>query len=621
MADAVTRALDTERHLAVQAGTGTGKSLAYLVPALRYAQMHDTTVVVSTATIALQRQLVDRDLPRLADALEPLLPQRPTFAIQKGRNNYVCLHKVLAEDPSDTLIEEEDLTWLGKHVKRVAEWAQDTPTGDRDDLVPGVPDQAWRQVSVTSRECLGATRCPHGQDCFAEIARERTKDVDIVVTNHALLAIDALADVDVLPQHDAVIIDEAHELDGRITSVATAEISARALAMAARRADKLGAKRETLEDVIDDFTAAIDLEAPGRWETISDPARGGFVALRDALWKTRQAIGEPPEGEAQNDPEKSAERGNLTNHLEDLHDAIVRILGVFDEPDPAKHTDVVWLTRSDRHGDSVSVAPLSVAGLLHERLFGERTVVLTSATLTVGGNFNAMASAWGLPKGSWDSLDAGTPFDPAKSGILYTAKHLPTPGRDGLAKETLDEIAELITAAGGRTLALFSSRRAAEQAAEAMRARLPFDILLQGEDSTGVLVDSFAKSENSCLFGTLTLWQGVDVPGSSCSLVIIDRIPFPRPDDPLLQARANAADAAGRSGFMEVSATHAALLMAQGAGRLLRSVNDRGVVAVLDNRLVTKRYGSFIRRSLPAFWDTTDPEVVRGALKRLVAKG
>ena len=197
---------------------------------------------------------------------------------------------------------------------------------------------------------------------------------------------------------------------------------------------------------------------------------------------------------------------------------------------------------------------------------------------------------------------------------------MPTPGRDGLTAETLDEIAALITAAGGRTLGLFSSRRAAEQAAEAMRARLPFDILLQGEDSTGALVDAFAKNENSCLFGTLTLWQGVDVPGSACSLVIIDRIPFPRPDDPLLQARSNAADAAGRSGFMEVSATHASLLMAQGAGRLLRSVTDRGVVAVLDNRLATKRYGSFIRRSLPAFWDTTDPNVVRGALRRLVAK-
>ena len=621
MAEAVTAALDSERHLAVQAGTGTGKSLAYLVPAIRHAQANGTTVVVSTATIALQRQLVDRDLPRLADALEPLLPQRPTFAIQKGRNNYVCLHKLMLDDaPSESLIEEEDLSWLGKHVKRVAEWAQDTETGDRDDLVPGVPDMAWRQVSVTSNECLGAARCPHGEECFAEIARERTKDVDVVVTNHALLAIDALADVAVLPEHDAVIIDEAHELDGRITSVATSEISARALAMAARRADKLGSARETLEDVIDDFTAAIDLEAPGRWETISEPARGAFAALRDALWKTRTGIADAPPGESENDPERFAERANLKNHLEDLHDAVVRILEVFDEPDPAKHHDVVWLTRSERYGDSVSVAPLSVAGLLHEKLFGEHTVVLTSATLTVGGNFNAMAASWGLPKGSWDGLDAGTPFDPAKAGILYTAKHLPTPGRDGLSAETLNEIEELITAAGGRTLGLFSSRRAAEQAAETMRARLPFDILLQGEDSTGALVDAFAKNENSCLFGTLTLWQGVDVPGSACSLVIIDRIPFPRPDDPLLQARSNAADAAGRSGFMEVSATHAALLMAQGAGRLLRSVTDRGVVAVLDNRLVTKRYGSFIRRSLPAFWDTTDPQVVRGALRRLVAK-
>ncbi len=621
MADAVTKALDSERHLAVQAGTGTGKSLAYLVPAIRHAQANDTTVVVSTATIALQRQLVNRDLPRLADALEPLLPHRPTFALQKGRNNYVCLHKISAEATSpEALIEEDELSRMGKHVKRVVEWAQETETGDRDDLVPGVPDMAWAQVSVSSRECLGATRCPHGADCFAEIAREKTKDVDIVVTNHALLAIDALADIDVLPEHDAIIIDEAHELDGRVTSVATNGISKRSLTMAARRAEKLGAKRETLEDVIDDFTVALELEPAGRWESISEPARGAFAALRDALWKTRTAISDAPEGESDNDPERFAERANLRNHLEDLHDAVVRILEVFDEDDPAQHSDVVWLDRSERWGDSVAVAPLSVAGLLHENLFGDSTVVLTSATLAVGGNFNAMAASWGLPKNTWDGLDVGTPFDPRKSGILYCARHLPTPGRDGLAPETLDEMAQLITAAGGRTLGLFSSKRAAEQAAEAMRERLPFDILLQGEDTTGALVDKFAKSENSCLFGTLTLWQGVDVPGSSCSLVIIDRLPFPRPDDPLMQARANAADAAGRSGFMEVSATHASLLMAQGAGRLLRSTSDRGVVAVLDNRLSTKRYGSFIRRSLPAFWDTTDPEVVRGALQRLVAK-
>ena len=232
-----------------------------------------------------------------------------------------------------------------------------------------------------------------------------------------------------------------------------------------------------------------------------------------------------------------------------------------------------------------------------------------------------MAAQWGMPSGTYDTLDAGTPFDPAKSGILYTAKHLPAPGRDGLSKESIEEIYELIMAAGGRTLGLFSSRRAAEEAAAALKPRIPFDLFVQGEDSIGALVEKFSQKENSCLFGTLTLWQGVDVPGPACSLVIIDRIPFPRPDDPLMQARAQAADAAGRSGFMEVSANHAALLMAQGAGRLLRHVTDRGVVAVLDNRLEYKRYGSFLKASMPRFWQTTDASTVRGALKRLVAAG
>lgn len=623
MAEAVTRAIETERHLAVQAGTGTGKSLAYLVPAIRHAQATDTTVIISTATIALQRQLVDRDLPRLAQALEPLLERAPTFAIMKGRSNYLCMNKLGREDdPEDALLDEFQVSWLGRHIARVHDWAGETETGDRDDLEPGVPDQAWRQVSVTSRECLGASRCPHGADCFAELARARTHDVDVIVTNHALLAIDALADTDILPAHDVVIIDEAHELDGRITSVATAEISPTALRLAAKRAGKLGAegRDERLDSLTEDWATTADSLSDGRWTDLDAAARGSLSALRDGLWSCRETISRAPEGEAANDPEKFAERQNLANHLQELHDAIVRILEVFDETDAAAQSDVVWLDRDDRRGDLLTVAPLSVAGLLHERLFTDQTVILTSATLTVGGNFQAMAAAWGLPTGSWDSLNAGTPFDPRKSGILYTAQHLPPPGRDGLADETLDEIHDLIMAAGGRTLGLFSSRRAAEQAAEAMRLRVPFDVLCQGEDTTGALVDRFARNENVCLFGTLTLWQGVDVPGPSCSLVLIDRLPFPRPDDPLLQARKEAADAEGRSGFMEVAATHAALLMAQGAGRLLRSVDDRGVVAVLDNRLVTKRYGGFLRASMPAFWETRDPSVVRGALQRLVAR-
>ena len=624
MAEAVTTALEKERHLAVQAGTGTGKSLAYLVPAFRHAQGTGHTVIVSTATLALQRQLVERDLPRLTEALEPHLEKKPTFAIMKGRSNYVCLNKVsrAAElEDEDALLDEDSVSHLGRHVQRVYEWAEDTETGDREDLEPGVPDLAWRQVSVTSNECLGATRCPHGEDCFAELARRRAADVDIVVTNHALLAIDAVADINILPEHDVVIIDEAHELDGRITSVSTAEITGRALKMAASRAKSLGAngKDQRLAEQANELSQLLGEFAPGRWTDLPEEAKQQLMGLADTLADCRETIARAPEGEQSQDPEKSAERQNLANHLASLVEAIARILDVFATGDPAAHADVVWLERDERTlNDTLAVAPLSIAGMLHEKLFGEQTVVLTSATLALGGRFDAMAAQWGLPKGTWDSLDVGYPFDPARSGILYTASHLPQPGRDGLSPETLKEIRELIMAAGGRTLGLFSSRRAAQQAAEELKPTLPFDIYLQGEDSIGALVDKFTKNENSCLFGTLTLWQGVDVPGPACSLVLIDRIPFPRPDNPLMQARTEAAKAAGRNGFMEVSATHAALLMAQGAGRLLRSANDRGVVAVLDNRLVTKRYGSYLRASMPQMWPTSDPHVVRGALQRLV---
>ncbi|QQU79082.1 ATP-dependent DNA helicase [Corynebacterium striatum] len=625
MANAVTKALESERHLAVQAGTGTGKSLAYLVPAIRHAQNTGHTVIVSTATLALQRQLVERDLPRLVDALEPVMESKPTFAIMKGRSNYLCLNKVaradeLAEEQGE-LLEEHEVSRLGRHIKRLYDWADETETGDRDDLDQGVPDLAWRQVSVTSAECLGATRCPHGEECFAELARRKAADVNVVVTNHALLAIDAVSDVNVLPEHEVVIVDEAHELDGRITSVSTAEITARAIKMAANRAKSLGAngKDQRLAELADEFTILLSEFGPGRWTDMPDNAKSQLTALGDTLRECREAIARTPEGEQANDPEKFAERQNLANHLATMAEAVARILDVFATGDPSAHEDVVWLERDERSfTDTLAVAPLSIAGMLHEKLFGEQTVVLTSATLALGGRFDAMAAQWGMPKGTWDSLDVGYPFDPAKKGILYVAKHLPQPGRDGLSPETIAEMRELIMAAGGRTLGLFSSRRAAEQAAQELKPKLPFDVFVQGEDSIGALVERFSKNENSCLFGTLTLWQGVDVPGPACSLVLIDRIPFPRPDNPLMQARTEAAQAAGRNGFMEVSATHAALLMAQGAGRLLRSVTDRGVVAVLDNRLETKRYGGFLKASMPQFWQTTDSTVVQGALQRLV---
>ncbi|HCT14920.1 MAG TPA: ATP-dependent helicase, partial [Corynebacterium nuruki] len=546
MTDAVSRAISEKKHLAVQAGTGTGKSLAYLVPSLAHAVTTGERVVVSTATIALQRQLVDRDLPRLTEALAPQLGRRPSFAILKGRNNYLCLNRIggggageaAAAEEDAALLDEADLTRTGAQVRRIHDWAQDIlngdsddsgdgePVGDRDSLPRGVSDQAWRQVSVTSRECVGASRCPFGDRCFAEAAKATAAEADVVVTNHALLAIDALADQPVLPDHDVVVVDEAHELEGRITSVATEEVSGAALAILARRCNK--AASSAADGCADDLLAAGDrwtaeveaavtagTAAEGRWVTVPPTLHEPLTQVKDALWKTRSRLQKdtPPAGATGKDADRGAEVHTCVAACEELHDAVVRVLDA--EPD----VDVVWLS-GDRSHRSLRVAPLSVGGLLHTRLFADSTVVLTSATLALGGKFAAMLAAWGMSASQCRTLDVGTPFDTRTHGILYTAKHLPAPGRDGASAESIDELAQLINAAGGRTLGLFSSRRAAENAARELRTLVPYDILCQGEDSLGTLVDRFRAEPETCLFGTLSLWQGVDVPGPSLSLVV-----------------------------------------------------------------------------------------------------
>jgi ATP-dependent DNA helicase DinG len=641
MAEAVQRAIETGEHLAVQAGTGTGKSLAYLVPAIRHALATRSTVVVATATIALQRQLIDRDLPRLVTDLAPLLGQEPAFAILKGRRNYLCLHRQRggpADDPQDSLFEPVDTgpaSPLGRQVKRLHEWAEETATGDRDELVPGVPEAAWRQVSVSAQECIGASRCPFGSRCFAEKARETAAKAHIVVTNHALMAIDATSDIEVLPGHDVVIIDEAHDLVDRVTSATTGELSGPLVDVAGRRAGRLteSATPESAPPVADQLRQAaaaltVDLgDAPaGRMDTLPDTLAATLKSVQDAAKACTDAITASAAGLEDDPPRLAAARIALTS-LGELGSACSRILGSFTE-ELETRPEVVWLdrpfTEDARRPPTLRVAPLEVGPVLRERLFGERTVTLTSATLALGGSFNPLASQWGLnlpgdDQLSWTGLDVGSPFDHPRSGILYVARHLPPPGRDALPEAYLTELEELIEAAGGRTLGLFSSMRAAVQAAGALRERVKQPLLCQGDDVTAQLVKQFAEDEPTCLFGTLSLWQGVDVPGPSLRLVVIDRIPFPRPDDPLASARQRAVAARGGNGFMTVAAAQAALLLAQGTGRLLRTMTDRGVVAVLDPRLVTARYGDFLRASLPPFWTTTDPALVRAALGRLSA--
>ncbi len=635
----VADAIEAGRHLLVQAGTGTGKSLAYLIPLIVHAQNSDKPALVSTATLALQSQIVGRDLPRLLKSLEPELDRPIDIALLKGRGNYVCKHKTDGgfpeEDDQESLfLMGEDAavthpspstgpgTALGREVVRLREWAAETETGDRDELRPGVSNKAWRQVSVTAMECLGAQKCPVAQECFSEQARADAADADIVITNHAMLAISAFEGLAVLPDYEVVVIDEAHELQDRVTGAVTGELSASLITAAASSMRKhtnasveaLSAAGRYFENSITGIPSG--LMSAGLNEEQEQALSLVREACRVALSDSKQEAGGTPDGG------KQTARSRVAAILE-LCERIINATNA---------GEVVWATRASTFSPGVGysapdesqpailhVAPLSVAGKLRSGLFEDHTVILTSATLAIGAEFGPVAGGLGLAgpgAPSWTGADVGSPFNYPQQGVLYVAGHLPAPGRHDNAAQ-LEELELLLKASGGGALGLFSSRRAAEEAAELLRRKVDFPILCQGESTMAALIEQFGAEPDTCLFGTLSLWQGVDVPGNSCRLVTIDKIPFPRPDDPLTTARTRAVAKAGGNGFMGVAATQAAVKLAQGAGRLIRSDDDRGVVAILDSRLATARYGGFLRAALPPFWSTTDRDTVLGVLKRL----
>ena len=622
MAAHVAQALELQRHLLVQAGTGTGKSLGYLVPALARMGESDQPIVVATATLALQAQIVNRDIPRLLQALEPRPEAQAQVALLKGRNNYLCLHKLeggYPEDEPDALFDMPSSTSrVGEEVVRLREWADRTETGDRDELKPGVSDRAWAQVSVSAAECLGR-RCPLVEECFSEMARSRAAEADIVITNHALLAINAFEGMKVLPEHETVIIDEAHELVDRVTGAVSGSLTVAMVRRAARSVKKHSkADSGALEMAAGTLETAFEGLAEGLLKGLDGRLLTAISAVNDAA---RTALSDTkPDGQ-----DVDAGLQMARSRVSEVHDMSSRILEASGEQ------DVLWISRqggwengryvaaSDTDPATLNIAPLSVGLQLRDGLFADRTVILTSATLTVGDSFDVAAGALGLQgEGAprWTSIDVGSPFDYRKQGIMYVAGDLKPPGF-GVHQGQLERLRELCEASEGGALGLFSSKRAAERAAEYMREHSDLNILLQGESSLKALVEEFSEDVDSCLFGTMSLWQGVDVPGDSCRLVVMDRIPFPRPDDPIAQARTEAVNRHRGNGFMAVSAHHAAIRMAQGAGRLIRSVSDRGVVAVLDSRVATKRYGGFLMKAMPPMWSTQNKAAVTGALVRL----
>ena len=598
--------------------------------------MYGKKVLVATATIALQRQLVERDLPKIKPALDKELGRDLTFAIYKGVGNYVCLQKMNGSESDPDLEPLMEIGALEKDAKRLKAWVQSPgATGDRDDA-PDVDRRVWLANSVSGRECMGADDCPFGTQCFAVNAKAKAAKADVVVTNHTLLAIEIVDSHPILPDRDAVILDEAHEFMDRTTQAVTEELTAGRVERAAKMAKKHmpGKASIAFEKAADNFYEALQDYA----EMLrADPTKAGRMPevpsiLESPIRKVKEsAAAVIALIQADSDVievDSMAERARVKGATQEVLTTATKML-------KPGHHQVMWFEPTF---STLYLAPLEVSNVLRENLLTKTPVIATSATLTVGKSFDPIAKSIGfetaddsaleLEEGDIDPanvqmLDVGSPFDFAKQGALYLPRHIPEPGRDGPSKEALTELGELIEAAGGRTLALFSSWRGVDAAEVHLRKvleDLKFPIIVQRKgDSIGSLVDRFSKDPSSILLGTISLWQGIDVPGPSCTLVVIDRIPFPRPDEPVMAARSAEADEAGGSGFMQVSLPRAALLLAQGTGRLIRSSDDRGVVAILDSRIVTKRYGSLLLNSMPPFWRTSDGSVIRESLKRLDA--
>jgi len=603
MARAVAEAIDDEAHLVVQAGTGTGKSQAYLVPAL----LSGRRTVVVTATKALQEQLVHRDLPLLQRHLG--IPVRA--ALLKGRSNYLCraalADAVSGADQGSLLGETADRAQLS----RVVAWTAETTTGDRADLPMAVSNAEWSRLSVGVGECPGAAKCAYGDVCFAEDARAAAAEADVVVVNAHLYGLHLASGGAVLPDHEVVVIDEAHALE----DIAADTLG---LALGPGRFENLARACRTIFTA--DHPAAAGIDAAGArlgviLESLVgariDPTEGdvgmALVSCGEAVAAVAVAARAlDVTGDAATRKERvlqlASGLGNDVNALASLPEGTV-----------------AWVESGGQ--PAIRVAPVDVGERLAEALFSAPTVVLTSATLAVGGSFEPIAARLGLDRADrpWHGIDVGSPFDYEQQALLYCAAHLPDPRAAGYEAAMVEELAALVDAAGGRTLALFTSRRAMTAAAEHLRARVEFPLLVQDELPRPLLQSAFLDDEHSVLLATMGFWQGFDAPGRTCSLVVIDRLPFARPDDPLAEARRSAAARNRQNAFAAVDLPAAAVLLAQGAGRLIRAASDRGVVAVLDRRLATASYRWTLVRSLPPMRRTKDPEEVRRVLRELGA--
>ncbi len=597
MAEAVARSIVEGDHLVVEAGTGTGKTFAYLVPCI----VSGRRVVVATATKTLQDQLATKDLPFLAEHLDHPF----TFAVLKGRSNYICLQRVRELDADGT---EQLALEIGgpkppsEEIAALARWSTTSLTGDRSELTIEPSPRAWAAVSVGPRECPGASKCPKGGDCFTERARRAASDADVVVVNLHLYGLHLATHGAVLPEHEVVIIDEAHQLEDIVAATSGVELTAGRFTALARNVAAIIADPDIVRDVDELGSMWRDSLTEERGRRIrgqldGEPARILTLA-RARIDKAMTALRAIPD----------ESKGDVTARKQRAMQAATSLIDDINSCQEIRASEVAWIEGTAEF-PVLRIAPIDVGELLDETLWTQTTAVLTSATLPV-----ALPVQLGIPETRFERVDVESPFDYPEQALLYCAAHMPDPRSATFDESMHDELEALITAAGGRTMALFTSYRALNLAVEALRDRVDVPILGQDDYPKPALIERFTDDPESCLFATMGFWQGVDVPGATLSLVTIDRLPFPRPDDPLLQARRERAKA---DAFKVVDIPRATTLLAQGAGRLIRSTSDKGVVAVFDPRMAKANYRWDFVNSLPPMKRTKDRSEVEEFLKAL----
>jgi ATP-dependent DNA helicase DinG len=606
---AVAEAIEGSHHLLAEAPTGSGKSLAYLAPLIASGMR----AVVATATLALQDQLWRKDLPHLQQ--HGGIPF--TTALLKGRANYLCLAKLAAARGDNALFDERPSAAFANDLERLERFAVESQTGDGADLGDSVDATSWRAVTCGPNECPGASKCEQGPSCFAEIARQQATEVDVLVVNHALYCAHLAAGGYVLPEHDVVVFDEAHALDRIATGALGSELSAGSLRNLAARLRRLDAPATTVGSLAESAERVDDAlaELEGRVDPTAEPLARALAAVGERLTSAARSVDREAGGVI------AAQVARL---------ATSRLDAVRQLQSPGAD-EVVWVEGGDRR--VLKLAPIGVGPRLAPLLFSRIPTVLVSATLGPGPRFEPLARTLGLdPRGELGRIDddgddlmgsspelglgyvdlhVESPFDHREQALLYVPRDLPDVRDAGWEAAAGIELCELVGAAGGRTLVLCTSWRVVDAFTALLRERTGHRVLRQGEEPPARLIDAFAQDETSCLVATRAFWMGLDVPGPSCVLVVIDRLPFTRPDEPLEQARREAAERDGGDGFLDVDLPATALVLAQGAGRLVRGHADRGVVAVLDRRLATARYREVLLDALPPMRRVIDGEVAR----------